>query len=80
MIYVIHIDRLSRFGVQYIIRYCDVFNTEVVVANKVENKEPHSVLMDDFMALVTSFAGHFYGLRSAAFKKELVNKAGDVIG
>ncbi len=40
-----------------------VYDTEIVVLDNNDNKEPLEVLMQDLMSLLSSFSGKFYRLR-----------------
>lgn len=56
-------DRLARFGFDYIerhLKYCGV--TVEVVAQK-EPEEAHAELVQDLLAIVTSFSARIYGAR-----------------
>lgn len=67
-------DRLSRFGVGYIEIFAPLHNTEIVVLDSDDTKEPHEVLMQDFMSLLASFSGKFYRLRGWEQQKKLIKK------
>jgi len=60
-----HKDRLTRFGFEYI---KTLFRGEVVVINEVFEEEQD--LMQDFVALVTSFCARLYGRRRSRRKTE----------
>ncbi len=53
-----HKDRLSRFGVNYFIHLCP-FKIEII--NEAEDKETD--LMEDLVAILTSFSARLYGQR-----------------
>jgi len=63
-----HKDRLTRFGFAYIELLCFFNKIEVVVVNKVDDDKQD--LMQDFVALVTSFCARLYGLRRTKRKTE----------
>lgn len=56
-----HNDRLTRFGLEYIKILCGKIGCELVVLNPPKNEVEN--LMDDFVALVTSFCARLYGQR-----------------
>lgn len=56
-------DRLTRFGFSYLEKLLDKCNCTIVVLDSDETKEPHEVLMQDFMSLLASFSGKFYRIR-----------------
>ncbi|MGP3667750.1 MAG: IS607 family transposase [Candidatus Bathyarchaeota archaeon] len=62
-------DRLTRFGFKYLERYFASHNVKIEVVNGEEPKEPYQELVEDLIALVSSFAGKLYGLRSHKYEK-----------
>jgi predicted site-specific integrase-resolvase len=62
-----HKDRCSRFGVAYIQTLLNTQERELVIVNEVE--ELQEDLMQDFVALITSFCARLYGRRRATRKK-----------
>src|SRR5216684_579822 len=65
-----HKDRASRFGVAYIQTLLGLAGRELVVVNTADTAEDD--LMDDFVAIITSFAARLYGRRRAKRKTEQV--------
>ena len=64
-IFVTYKDRLTRFGFHYIETMCQEKGVEIVVMNqKTEKLSVEQELTEDLMALVASFSGKLYGLRS----------------
>ncbi|MEM3512002.1 MAG: IS607 family transposase [Candidatus Jordarchaeales archaeon] len=61
-------DRLTRFGFKYLERYFASHNVKIEVVNE-EPKDAHQELVEDLVALVSSFAGKLYGLRSHKYEK-----------
>jgi excisionase family DNA binding protein len=57
-------DRLTRFGFRYLERYFSSHGVRVEVVNGEEPKDAYQELVEDLIALVSSFAGKLYGLRS----------------
>ncbi|MHA1506391.1 MAG: IS607 family transposase [Candidatus Asgardarchaeia archaeon] len=62
-------DRLTRFGFKYLERYFSSHNVKIEVVNVEEPKDVHRDLVEDLIAIVSSFAGKLYGLRSHKYKK-----------
>lgn len=72
---VVHItnkDRLTRFGYKYLEEMFSLLNTEIVVLDSDETKEPLEVLMQDFMSLLASFSGKFYRIRGWDQRKKFL--------
>ena len=72
-------DRLTRFGYYYLERYLEQNGIIIHILNEQDPrvKQPEQELMDDFMALIASFSGRFYRLRSVENQKRLLKRAGD---
>ncbi|MCQ4120586.1 hypothetical protein [Rhodococcus tibetensis] len=68
-------DRLARFGVAWIERYLSVVGVTVEVLREHGDKSLVEELMDDFMALLASFSGRFYRLRSKQNQRRLLDDA-----
>lgn len=62
-----HKDRCSRFGVAYIQTLLKTQGRELVIINEAE--EGQEDLMQDFVAIITSFCARLYGRRRASRKK-----------
>lgn len=67
-------DRLSRFGVGFVEIFAPFHNTEIVILDSDDTKEPHEILLQDFMSLLASFSGKFYRLRGWEQQKKLLKK------
>jgi predicted site-specific integrase-resolvase len=65
-----HKDRCSRFGVAYIQTLLNTQDRELVIVNEVD--EGQEDLMQDFVAIITSFCARLYGRRRATRKKSSV--------
>lgn len=63
-------DRLTRFGFEYLEQYFNSHGVEIEVIFD-DEKTPEKELVEDLLAIVTSFAGKLYGARSHK-KKRLV--------
>lgn len=64
-VFITYKDRLTRFGFNYLKTICDFHNVEIVIikdANKPKTIEQE--LSEDLTAIITSFSGKLYGLRS----------------
>ena len=61
-------DRLTRFGFEYLKRYFESHGVRVEVIEEGE-KSYMEELIEDFVAIVISFAARIYGKRSQKFKK-----------
>jgi excisionase family DNA binding protein len=75
-------DRLARFGYEYIQRYClesgvtiEIIEEGVVHAshaNQQEDKDLNQELVDDLIAIVSSFSARLYGSRGGRVAKKVV--------
>jgi excisionase family DNA binding protein len=72
---VTHEDRLARFGVGWLKRLFAVYGVtvEVLHPKKLGGRDE---LLEDFVSLVTTFAGRLYGMRSAENCKRLLAESG----
>ena len=64
-------DRLTRFGFEYLEYFFKQYGVRIDVIYGEEPKEAYQELVEDLLAVVTSFAGKLYGMRSHK-KKRLV--------
>jgi excisionase family DNA binding protein len=62
-------DRLTRFGFRYLERYFSSHGVRIEVVNGEEPKDAYQELVEDLIALISSFAGKLYGLRSRRYEK-----------
>lgn len=62
-------DRLTRFGFKYLERYFASHGVKIEVVNGDEPKNAYQELVEDLIALVSSFAGKLYGIRSHKYKE-----------
>ena len=75
-------DRLTRFGYQYLEWWFMENGMRIEVALGEEPKDAYQELMEDLIAIITSFAGRLYGIRSRKKKnfieefRALLNKYG----
>ncbi|MDT0546535.1 MULTISPECIES: IS607 family transposase [Streptomyces] len=72
---VTHEDRLARFGVGWLKRLFAVYGVtvEILHPKKLGGRDE---LLEDFVSLVTTFAGRLYGMRSAENRKRLLAESG----
>ncbi|MHA1746909.1 MAG: IS607 family transposase [Promethearchaeota archaeon] len=66
-------DRLTRFGLEYIVQYCALFNVAIIALQTSLGKMVQQELVDDMMSLIACFSGKLYGLRSQQSRSK--NKA-----
>lgn len=79
VIYISNKDRLSRFGFSYLLEVFDLTGSKVVVLDSDETKEPHKVLMQDFMSLLASFSGKFYRIRGWEQRKKFLKDVNEEV-
>jgi putative resolvase len=70
---VTHEDRLARFGAGWRLLAVHGATVEVLHPKAQGGREK---LLEDFISLVTTFAGRLYGMRSAAARKRLLAESG----
>jgi putative resolvase len=70
-IYVTYEDRLARFGFDLLSWVCGKYGTEIVVVNSEDASSPQEELVQDLIAIITSFSAKLYGLRSHKTRKLL---------
>lgn len=71
-------DRLTRFGQEYLEVLFESFGVSLTVLDPGEEKTPEQELTEDMLALLASFSGRLYGMRSPK-QKELLQCAQAVI-
>jgi len=57
-------DRLTRFGFEYLEYFFKQYGVKIETVYGEEPRDAHQELVEDLVAIVTSFAGKLYGLRS----------------
>jgi len=65
-----HKDRLARFGVNYLNILLEKQGKQIEIINEAESNKDD--LMQDFVAIVTSFCARLYGLRRSKRKTEQI--------
>jgi len=71
-------DRLTRFGLAYLQALFSGYGVTLTVLHPDEDNTPEEEVTQDFLALIASFAGRLYGLRSRR-QKALVDCAKQVL-
>ena len=56
-------DRLTRFWFEYLRRYFSSHGASIVVARQAATRTVHDELVEDLIAIVTSFSGLVHGMR-----------------
>ena len=77
-IVVTYSDRLTRFGHEYLQVLFDSFGVTLTILEPGEDKTPEQEQTSDLLALIASFSGRLYGMRSHK-QKELLQCAQAVI-
>jgi len=62
-------DRLTRFGFEYLEYFFKQYGARIEVVYGEEPRDAHQELVEDLIAIVTSFAGKLYGARSHRKRK-----------
>lgn len=65
-----HNDRLTRFGFEFIEKFCNEFGCKIVI---IENSGVHDDIVKDMIDIIICFSSKLYGKRSS------VNKAKNII-
>ncbi len=64
-----HKDRLTRFGFEYLEELFKAYGVKVIVAFQEEPRDYMQELVEDLVAIVTSFAARIYGRGSKKYKR-----------
>jgi len=62
-------DRLTRFGFRYLEHYFNSHGAEIKIINGSPEMSVEKELIQDLIAIITSFSGRVHGLRSARARK-----------
>jgi predicted site-specific integrase-resolvase len=62
-VFITYKDRLTRFGFEYLQRYFASHGASIGVIRQAATRSMHEELVDDLVAIVTSFSGRVHGLR-----------------
>lgn len=74
-IYITTPDRLTRFGYSYLETLFQQNNVQIITLHNNQTNTPEKELLNDFMALIASFSGRFYKLRTKENQQKLLKKA-----
>ncbi len=77
---VTHADRLARFGTTWLERLLLRDGVRLAVLHEQGAAGGMPELLEDFLSLVTTFAGRMYGIRSAEAKRRLLEQASEEVG
>lgn len=75
---VTYADRLTRFGLEYLTLFFEGYGVRLTVLHPNEGKTPEQELTDDLIAILTSFSGRLYSMRSHK-QKELAARIGEAL-
>ncbi len=64
-------DRLARFGFKYLEQYFRAFDVTLEIVNGDEPKSAQEELVEDMLAILSSFSARLYGQRSSTFRKKV---------
>ena len=74
-IFILHKDRLTRLGFNFLEQICNKFGTEIIViSEEIQEKSIQEELAEDIISIIHSFSGKLYGMRNKIkekFDKEL---------
>jgi len=62
-------DRIARYGFETFKSFCETHGVEVVVLKDAEKKEFEQEMVEDIIALITSYSARMYGRRGGRKKK-----------
>ena len=62
-------DRLTRFGFNYLKRYFSSHGASITIINQTEAEGVQNELVQDFIAIITSFSGRVHGMRNRGKRK-----------
>ncbi|MDW8023510.1 MAG: IS607 family transposase [Nitrososphaerota archaeon] len=68
-VFITYKDRLTRFGFRYLEAFFNSHGCRIEALDSGEVKEPQQELLEDLIAIITSFAGRIYGARSHKMQK-----------
>lgn len=72
-----HKDRLLRLGADLIFTLCEIFGTEVVIINQIDDSMEEEELNQDLQEIITAFNARLYGSRNEK-NRELVEQLQEV--
>ncbi|MCE7734804.1 MAG: recombinase family protein [Candidatus Heimdallarchaeota archaeon] len=62
-------DRLTRFGFDYLKNYFDSYGVQIITTKARQTPTVQEEMVDDLIAIITSFSGKIHGMRSGKRKK-----------
>jgi putative resolvase len=68
-VFITYKDRLTRFGFKYFETFFSSYGCRIETVDSEKVKEPQQELVEDLIAIVTSFARRIYGARSRKRKR-----------
>lgn len=69
-IFILHKDRLTRFGFNYLNTICKKFNTKIeIIIDEIQEKSIQEELAEDIISIIHSFSGKLYDLRNKIQKE-----------
>ena len=69
-IFILHKDRLTRFGFNYLEQICNKFGTEIIViSEEIQEKSIQEELAEDIISIIHSFSDKLYGIRNKIKEK-----------
>ena len=69
-IFILHKDRLTRFGFHYLEQMCDKHNTKIVIlSDDIQEKSTQEELAEDILSIVHSFSCNLYGMKNQIKEK-----------
>ena len=69
-IFILHKDRLTRFGFNYLEQICNKFGTEIIViSEEIQEKSIQEELAEDIISIIHSFSEKLYGMRNKIKEK-----------
>ena len=69
-IFILHKDRLTRFGFNFLEQICNKFGTEIIViSEETQEKSIQEELAEDIISIIHSFSDKLYGIRNKIKEK-----------
>ena len=62
-------DRLTRFGFDYLKNYFDSYGVKIITVRSRQTPSVQEEMVDDMIAIITSFSGKIHDMRSKKSKK-----------
>ena len=69
-IFILHKDRLTRFGFNYLEQICNKFGTKIIViSEEIQEKSIQEELAEDIISIIHSFSSELYGIKNKIKEK-----------